>query len=353
MEGEKSAREEKAKFSFLNFYEKQYKKLLIIPVVLLLLSFAVIGMTYVKTGDFIHKGVTLKGGVTITIPTEEKIDIESVEKELMEKFPAADISVRTLASAGKQNAIAVSATDAEEKELVAALEARLGNLGDYAVETTGPSLGQSFFKEAFRAIIVAFLFMGVVVFLYFSQNTLSKVIALLLTIIAGILMIYSKSAVSDSIVMAIGIVLVVLYFKYSIPSVAVIISAFADMVVTVAIANLIGLKFSTAGIASVLMLIGYSVDTDMLLSIRVLKSKEGTIFSRNMGAMKTGLTMSVAAIVATTVAYFFSQSLVIKEIMLIVLIGVLADVIYTWILNAGILRWYLENPKHRKGVSHE
>ena len=55
------------------------------------------------------------------------------------------------------------------------------------------------------------------------------------------------------------------------PTLAVILAAFSDMVVTLSIFNLTGMQLGKGGIAAFLMLIGYSVDTDILLSTMVLK----------------------------------------------------------------------------------
>ena len=48
------------------------------------------------------------------------------------------------------------------------------------------------------------------------------------------------------------------------------------------------------------------------------------------------------SLAALTVVLVLTQSDVLKQIMLILLIGLLADIINTWIQNAGILRWYME-----------
>jgi len=115
---------------------------------------------------------------------------------------------------------------------------------------------------------------------------------------------------------------------------------------TLAIFNITGQKLSTAGVAAFLMLIGYSVDTDILLSARVLKRAEGTVKERTMGAMKTGMIMMASAIAVALTAFILSQSAVIRQIMLIILIGLCVDIINTWIQNAGILRWYMEKKRH-------
>jgi len=335
----------KPRSRLLDFYDKKYKTLLLIPFALLIIGILAIGINYMTTGDFINKGVTLKGGITLTIPTVQNINIEDFKRELSSEFPDSDISVRRILIRGAQSAISITSTDLDEKTILPSLKQKLGDLGEYGVETTGPALGASFFKEAIRTLIVAFLFLGMVVFLYFSANSFSKVTVTLLTIAAGFLVMYSHTLIADIFAAIIGVMLMRLYLKYSIPSVAVIISAFSDIVITIAVLNIVGVKLSTAGIAALLMLIGYSVDTDILLSTRVLKSKEGTVFTRSLGAMKTGMTMAITTIVAVTFAYFFAQTEVIKQIMLVIFIGLVIDVINTWLMNTGILRWHLESKR--------
>ena len=292
--------ENKKQFFLKRIYKEHYKKLLIIPILLLLLSFIQIGIQIANTGDFLNKGVSLKGGLTVTF--EKNVNVDELESFLNDKFPKADISVRIISKTGKQVGTIVEASDADAELLSNTLIEFLElEKGQYSVEVMGSSLGASFFKETFKALIFAFLFMGFVVFLY---------------------------------------------FRIPIPSLAVILAAFSDIVITLAIVNIIGMKLSTAGIAAFLMLIGYSVDTDILLSTKVLKRKEGSILDRVFNAMRTGLTMSITTLVAITVALIFTQSDVLKQIMIILIIGLLVDLINTWIQNAGILRWYMER-KHK------
>jgi preprotein translocase subunit SecF len=141
-------------------------------------------------------------------------------------------------------------------------------------------------------------------------------------------------------------IVVFLYFRTFVPSIAVILAAFSDLIVTLAVINLMGIKLSTAGIAAFLMIIGYSVDTDILLTTRLVKRTHGTVMSRLMESMKTGMTMSATTIVVVTLALIFTQSETIRQIMTILLVGLMIDVINTWIQNAGIIRIYLERKKN-------
>ena len=286
------------------WYEHKYKLMMIIPFLLVLLAFIQIGVQYSTTGDFVHKGITLKGGSSITITSTEGISVEQLEQLLQAQFPEESVSIRSITSAGRVIGFAID-SDAQEtatiNALVIALKQALNlNEGDYSVEIVGSSLGESFFKQTAMALFVAFLLMGIVV---------------------------------------------ILYFRLMIPSLAVILAAFSDIVVTLAIFNLTGVKLSTAGVAAFLMLVGFSVDTDVLLTTRVLKRKEGTVMDRIYGAVRTGITMTTTTLAAVLVTLLLVNSEVIKQIMLILFIGLSVDMIMTWIQNVGILRLYLERKK--------
>ncbi|NQU98847.1 protein translocase subunit SecF [Candidatus Woesearchaeota archaeon] len=303
---EQEAPKETAKKEYRNAFDRiyttQYKKLVFIPITLLLIAFILIGINIVTTGDFMNKGVSLKGGITLTIPTEQEISVAELDSFLNSQFLLADIGVREVSEFRVQTGVIIEASDLTEQELLSATKEFLGDFGDsYSIETIGPSLGESFFRQTIIAVLLALLFMGMVVFWY---------------------------------------------FRTLVPSAAVILAAFSDIVITIAIVDIIGMKVSTAGVAAFLMLIGYSVDTNILLSTRVLKRKEGNLMTRVYSALKTGLTMNGTTIVAVIVALIVSDSEVIKQIMTIILIGLIIDMINTWIQNVSILRYYLE----RKGA---
>ncbi|MBT4823576.1 protein translocase subunit SecF [Candidatus Woesearchaeota archaeon] len=293
------------------FYVKHYKKLLIIPIVLLILALMQLGFQHATTGDFISKGVSLKGGLVVTVPTDEFIDQEILENALRASYPERDINIKSITEAGKQMAVIIEAdiTDKDESNTFLDSIEEETNVAHnlFNVEMTGSSLGKSFFKDILFALLIAFVFMGVVVFIY---------------------------------------------FRTLVPSFAVILAAFSDMVVTLAIVNIMGMKLSTAGIVAFLLLIGYSVDTDILLTVRVLKRKEGHYMDRIFSSIKTGLTMNLTTLAAVTVALIVSKSEVITQIMTILLIGLIIDSLNTWIQNVGILRLYMEY-KEKKAKKHE
>jgi len=142
-------------------------------------------------------------------------------------------------------------------------------------------------------------------------------------------------------------IVVFIIFRTFIPSAAVILSAFADILMTLALVDVLGIKMSSAGIVAFLMLIGYSVDTDILLTTRILKRREDTLNKRILGAFKTGITMTLTSLLAILLALFVvkSFSVVLTQIFTILAIGLSFDLLNTWITNTSILKWYVKK-KH-------
>jgi len=287
----------KIPFSWDKWYDKNYKLLMLIPIALLLISIAYVGIFISKNGDIFNKDVTLTGGTTITVYTEKVFSAAEVEKALIGKFNDINVRILTDVGSGKQVAFTVE-TKAEANDLKTALESYLGYSLDEknsSTEFTGTALSKSFSNELIIALLLAFLFMSIVVFIL---------------------------------------------FKTPLPCAYMIICAFADIVVPLAVIDSVGLRISTAGIAAFLMLVGYSVDSDILLTTRVLKRKDDSLNKRVFGSMKTGLTMTATSITAVFIAYLVVISPILKQVFLILTIGLITDVITTWLLNTGLLKWY-------------
>lgn len=145
-------------------------------------------------------------------------------------------------------------------------------------------------------------------------------------------------------------IVVFIIFRTAVPSFAVIISAFADIVMTLVLVDLLGIKMSTAGIVAFLMLIGYSVDTDILLTNKVLRRHEHSLNKRIFDAFKTGMTMTMTSLVAMLVALIIvaSFSSVLSQIFTILVIGLSFDLINTWVTNVSILKWYVNRKEKSK-----
>lgn len=300
---EQEQQKEKIKFShkFEKFHDKHYKKLLLIPLALIIIGFIYMGFFYSQNNDFIHKDISLTGGTSATI--NAKLDTIELKQNLADKLES--ISTREIYDLITREQIAtVIETKTEVKETKQILEEYLGyelTEENSSFEFTGSTLSESFYQQLLIAILFAFAFMAIVV---------------------------------------------LIIFRNFIPSTAVIISAFADIFMTLVLVNILGIHMSSAGIVAFLMLIGYSVDTDILLTTKVLK-REGPINERISKAFKTGITMTLTSLLAITFALIIvsSFSAVLTQIFTILVIGLAFDLLNTWITNVSILKWHAKNKK--------
>jgi len=142
-------------------------------------------------------------------------------------------------------------------------------------------------------------------------------------------------------------IVVFFIFRTPIRSLSIILAGFADIMMTIVVVDLLGIRLSISGIVALLMLIGYSVDVDIMLTTRVVREKIGSLNHRIYEAFKTGITMTLTAIAAVGVALVFTRSLspALEQMFTIILIGLCFDIFNCWVTNASLLKWYAEVTK--------
>jgi len=365
---------------FPNIYEKNYKYYIIVPAALVIFSLLLI--FFIKP---LQLGIDFKSGIEIQIISSNELDINLL-KSLLEKENYVVYSVQSDKSpAGYLTYMQISRSPslvkAEElkskffeinKELVW-LEISLNSqnpsnssLEKYNLEREkANNYANELFKLAgLEQNASAYNSVNLLakrvqeVFAQFSSSENNKIRNLLTTnlklesisikertsVLSSDFLNKAGSVVIISIILI--IIAVFLIFKTFIPSVAVISGAFADIVFALGFMSLFSIPLDLPTFATLLMLVGFSLDTDILLTMNLLKRSEGSIRTRAYEAMKTGTTMSLSTIVA-----FLTLILIglITKIQLYFLIGVvgfaglIGDLIATWLFNAVILLYYLES----------
>lgn len=375
-------------------YDKYHKIVLIIPAILLILSLVYLTYFYSQHQDILLKDVTLTGGSSITI--YEKIDHNKLEQDLSSQLEDLDTKqIYDIVTREQKGVILETKTPVDQAKPI--IEKYLGHSLDESnssFEYTGATLSEGFYDQLMKAIVVAFLLMSMVVFLVFGESLIIKVYSVILTLFSVNILFGSLSSVHSLIdylllpvlivstifiksknkkykwpiffalvalyiaqlfisinllLIPLIVLLIGIYFYFSVPSLAVILSALADMVMTLAVVDLMGMKISSAGIVAFLMLIGYSVDTDIMLTNRILKRTNGTINQQSWNAFKTGMSMTMTALLAVLAALIVTRSLspVLSQIFTIILIGLIFDTVNTWITNTSLLKWYVESKERR------
>lgn len=279
-------------FTFRPLYEKVgYRNLALIHLGLVLVALGILLFFHQTTGEMFIRSIEFRGGVQMNI---EGVDVVPARLQAQLEKGVEGVKVRSYSSLTSRGISIEAPPEVTESDLIGAVEGAGVDAGSYSFQTVGPTLGAGFFSQSVTALAMAFIFMGIVAFIMFHSVA---------------------------------------------PSLGIIQAIISNLLVTLAFMRLVGLELSLATFAALLLIIGYSVDTDILLTNRVLK-REGEFIEKVTQATRTGLTMTTTAIAAIAVLYVTSTALVLKDIASTLLIALFTDIPATWFMNVGILRWW-------------
>lgn len=281
------------------------KKLVAIPLIILLIALALLTYTQLSVDSPVRMGMDFKGGTWVKVGTDE------TREEVNAKFSAFPVTLVASTGVGNEKRIEFDMTGGSQEydRLIDMLNEEYG-VGTYRIESISARFGKQYQTQALWAVAIAFILMAVVVFIT---------------------------------------------FRTFVPPLAVIFSAFSDIVIAVACMDLIGMELSLGTVAALLMLIGYSVDSDILLTTNLLR-KKGELNEKLRNTMRTGITMTsttISAIFAMFVVSFYIDIPILKDISIVLLFGLAVDLMNTWLFNAGVLRWYIERKERKKYVRRD
>jgi len=269
------------------------------PLIVLGVSLLLISVYYLLNGTPAPLGFDFTGG------TEIRLAEVSSRAAIQDAFgPGVDAEIESIRQVQGTGEYIVTFLTQDSGEIQAIRDAAGGAGFDIQAETTrSPAFGSTNTQNALFGLVVAFVGMSALIFVL---------------------------------------------FRSFVPSIAVVVSAFSDIMIPIGVVNLLALtglieiKMTLGTIAALLMLIGYSVDSDILLNNHILR-RRGSFYESTFRAMQTGVTMTVTSIVAmitmTIVALVFAIDLL-PDIGLILVIGLAADLMNTYMLNLSLLRWY-------------
>jgi len=277
------------------------KKFLPIPILMLVISLFIVFTSW--NSGTIPMNVDLKGGTVIIIPTSTPI--LGLENLISDDFgiDAKSRSIRDFSGNIKQQEIVINKLGLSTEEeraitnrIISEFNAKSIEHGSILTQTVSGFFSEMFLQESIKAVIFAFIFMAAVIFIK---------------------------------------------FRTFVPSFAVVLSAFADIVETLAAMIVLGIELSKGSIIALLLLIGYSVDTDIMLTSRLLKQKGRGMDVIIKDSVHTGLTMTGTTTTAMIVLYLVSTSELLDSIATVIIIGLVFDLLNTWITNLALLKMHI------------
>ncbi|MCX8175190.1 MAG: hypothetical protein N3E51_03225 [Candidatus Micrarchaeota archaeon] len=365
-----------------NPYTGNYKVLIVVPLVLVVASLLLIGLP--GSPYAIKRGVDFKGGTLVTMQTAAGVD----EQKLKAALEDAGFAVSSVKSLQNPSGYEVEVEIERDEKLTLAEELKssffseiehVSRLEAEVAASNGSAEAVSAYLEARKSTdAYANGLFGIAgraqnATEYSETNALKeavgnsyraildeyseKLTALLSSevgyesaqfneVSASLSAKFIEKAVNVIIISTVLVSIVVfLIFRSVVPSLAVLIGAACDVIMGLGAMGLFGIPLTLASFAALLMLIGFSLDTDVLLTMRVIKRREGEPRQRAYEAMKTGMTMSVALMLSFVCLFILASLTHINtyyEISAVALAGLVGDLIATWMLNAVIVLWYLE-----------
>ena len=279
----------------------EHQKYFLVPILLLIISAGVLATSFTQNGEFLNKGTDFTGGTEAQFQVNGSFDTTEVQQAFTEAGKPGANAVTQQTTEGTNLLVEIPPPDISQEEAEQILTDAGYNVEVLQFNSISASVSSQFFLQAQIAFVLAFTVMSLVIFTAFKDIT---------------------------------------------PSTAVIFAAAGDILVAAAGMALLNIPLTLGSLAALLMLIGYSVDTDIVLSTRTLKRERGSLQSRMWESLKTGVTMSSGGIAGFTLLYIVSYLIVgpseLSNIAAVMVIGLLADMPLTWLGNTAILKSYIE-----------
>lgn len=277
------------------------EKYFIIPILLIMLGLGGLFLNYSQHGEFLDKGTDFAGGTEITFQINGGFNSNEIEAVFADAGRSGTSAMTQNTGERELLLVQVPPPELDQDEALRILEDAGYNASIDGFSSISASVSGTFFRQAQFAFVLAFSTMSIVIFYAFKNFT---------------------------------------------PSIAVVFAAAGDIIIASGGMAVFGIPLTLGSLAALLMLIGYSVDTDIVLSTRVLNMSRGTVNSRMWSSLKTGVTMSSGGIAGFTILYIVSYSIVgpseLSNIAAVMVMGLLADMPLTWLGNAAILKKYVE-----------
>ena len=165
-----------------------------------------------------------------------------------------------------------------------------------------PAISQAYLRGAMWAIVLSFIAMFVIVFIVFRRK------------IAGMMLL----CVALNMVWALGGL------------------------------ALFQMQFSLASLTGFLLMLGFSIDTNILLSEHMLRRVGGQPRERMATAMLTGYMITGTSLATMICINILVTNPSITQLVTVLTFGLAGDLFNTWFLNGGALIWYTERQKRKE-----
>lgn len=275
------------------------KQLVAIPLVLAAFFGSVIAFSWNSTGEAVPLSMEFAGGSFVRIKnirtpsTSEATDFQSLFKNEFSGSVEVHIVDNGL-EVETSNDLLETGENQSVKERIENMLSESGIEGspDITTEKMGSIITQLYEKQARNAAIAAIIAMAIILFIALRN----------FSVVGGILSV-------------IGL----------------------DLVGIFGVMTILNIPLGLASMAGILLIFGYAVNTNILLTTNVFKRKGKDPRERAGRAMSTGVKMSLTSASAMVALNLVTTAPELEQISAILIIGILVDMVNTWFFNSGLV----------------
>lgn len=278
---------------YINFINSNYKRILIVNIFLFIILFGYVLYNYFSYGRVFDLSVEITGGYLIILPS--KMDIEAL-KSLLIKANAVDYSFYQ--TGGK---IYIEAKELNREVFIKELENYGITENEITFQQFSSYIGEIIFRHLVLLLIISTIIISFVIWIRFRD----------------------KRPVS-------GIISVILW----------------DFVLVITLINLLGIKVGPIGLVTLIGILGFAINNNILLATNVFQEKERRFEDRIKMSLKVSLLMELFIVLVVVPLYLLVDLPVIREFSSIWLLIVLADSYSYLFLNIPIYKYF--EAKHQQ-----
>jgi preprotein translocase subunit SecF len=277
----------------LTFVEKNYKKFIIVTIVLFIIFIGTILFNYLRNGYILNKSIDISGGYITMINNNYHITNQEVNNVLYK------INVTNYIIYNTPSIIYIeSGEKINTSELIYLFNSYYNiplSSQDISVQQYSSIVGNIIFNQFVEFVFITMVLVGLIIFIAFRvSNVTLNIMSTIAFDILGLLAILST-------------------IKYPI---------------------------GANGFIAMLMILGFAIDNNVVLSTNIVKEKEKPFIEKVKMSFRVGMLMELIALYTLIILYLFVPVPSVREFSIVLFIAIILDLLYYLIGNIPIYKYF-------------
>jgi len=277
----------------LSFIENNYKKFLMISMVIFVIFVGTILFNYFKYGYIINKSITISGGYVTLINNNYHITNPEIQNTLNQ------MNITNYVLYSTPNIIYIESGKQINETLLINLLNQDYNISllstDISIQHYSSLVGNLIFNQFLFFVILAMVLTAFVIFIAFRASKIT------LNIISTILF---------------------------------------DVIGLLAILSITKYPIGANGFIGMLMILGFAIDNNVVLSTNIVKEKEKPFIERVRMSFRVGMLMEIIALYTLLLLYFIVPEPSVDEFAFVLSVAIILDLLYYLIGNIPLYKYF-------------